>query len=215
MSSHRKRHARRGNGRVRAMLGLGTVAFLALGFGAQGTFAFWTDQATVQSGTFTSGTLDITLNGGLVGQGGSTTFSALALTNMVPGESVAAAFPVANNGSVRVNYSVNGSATGALAEGMRFSFFSGTANAMSGSAAEGNRAQTCNGVAISEAQNKTLTTSSAPIISTARTLAAPTGAASSESICVVARLDTSVGNDLQNKSMTASLVFNAKQVTAP
>lgn len=214
MSSHRKRSSRRsGSGRVRAMLGLGTVAFLALGFGAQGTFAFWTDQATVQSGTFKAGTLDITLNGALQGQGGSTSFGALSLTNMVPGESVSAFFPVANNGSVPLTYTVNGSATGGLAPGMQFSVFSGTAAPNTGSTTNGNRAGTCNGTPIPGAQNVVLNSATSSVVSQARTLAA-TGAPASENICVIARLDPNAGNGLQDATMTATLIFNAKQVGA-
>lgn len=213
-SGGRRRAARRpaGSGRVRALLGLGTVAFLALGFGAQGTFAFWTDQATIQSGTFASGTLDITLNGALAGPGnnpGTTTLSALALANMVPGESVAAAFPVANAGTVGLTYTVSGTASGDLAPAMRFRVYQGAA---SNTTTAGVRSGTCSGTPFTGASQTYSATASAVVTTADARALAPTVA---ESICVVAQFDIASGNGFQGKSMTASLIFDAKQVGAP
>lgn len=202
---------RRTSGRARAVLTLGAVGALALGLGAQGTFAFWTDSGTVTTGSLDSGTLDITLNGALAGaanNGGSTTLSALTLSNMVPGESIAVAFPVANAGTAALTYTVAGSATGLLAPSMQYSLYPGTAS-NTGTAAANNRAGACTGTAIVTSQ--VLTGSSAPVIATPRSLAA----AASESICVIAKLDTAADNTTQSKTTTASLVFNAKQVGAP
>lgn len=221
MTDHRApRQARRAaprkrrSGRARAVLTLGAVGALALGLGAQGTFAFWTDSGTVTTGSLESGTLDITLNGALAGavnNGQSTTLSALALTNMVPGESIAVAFPVANAGTAALTYTVTGTATGPLAPSMQFSIYPGTAS-NAGTAAANNRAGACTGTAI--VTNQVLTGSSAPVIATPRSLAgSPTPA--SESICVIAKLDTAADNTAQGKTMTANLVFNAKQVGAP
>ncbi|MDE0778624.1 MAG: TasA family protein [Nocardioides sp.] len=212
MSSHRRTRTRRPrSGRLRAVASLGAVGFLALGLGAQGTFAFWTDQATVTTGSFSSGTLDITLNGQLAGaanNGGTTTLPSFALSNMVPGESQAIAFPVANNGSVGLTYTVNGSATGALAPGMQFTVATGNAG-NTGTAANGNRTGTCSGGNL--ATNQVLNGTSSTVVGTARSLAV----GAQESICVIARLDPQADNGLQGKTMTASLIFNAKQVGAP
>lgn len=211
---HRARRAaprRRTSGRARALLTLGAVGALALGLGAQGTFAFWTDEATVTTGSFASGTLDITLNGALAGapnNGGTTNLSALALANMVPGESIAVAFPVANAGTTPLTYTATGTATGALASSMQFSVYPGTAS-NTGTAAANTRAGACTGSAI--ATNQVLTASSAAVIGTPRSLAP----AASESICVIARLDSAAGNATQSQTMSASLVFSAKQVGAP
>ncbi len=212
----RRRATRRqsDSGRGRAILGLGMVAFLALGFGTQGTFAFWMDEATITSGAFTSGTLDIKLNNELAGPGGATGFPVLALTNMVPGESVSASFPVANNGTVPLTFTVNGQATGGLASGMRFSLFSGTAGSQTGDSTTANRAGTCEGSPIPNAQGLTLTATSTTIVPVARPLAA-SGAAATESFCVLAKLDQNVDSSLQGQSMTASLKFNATQVLTP
>lgn len=211
MSSHRTPTRRRRTGRGRAVLSLGAIGFLALGFGAQGTFAFWTDDASLTTGTFSSGTLDITLNGQLAGaanNGGSTSLPSFALTNLVPGESQAVSFPVANNGNVGLTYTISGTATGALAPGMQFTVSTGTAT-NNGTAANGNRAGTCQNANL--ATNQTLTATASTLVATAR----PLTVGASENICVIAKLDPNADNSLQNKTMTANLTFNAKQVGAP
>ncbi len=78
------RRARRGwltSTRVRAMLSLG----VALGVGAVGTFASWTDDVTVTGTTFTAGTLDLLVNGGDPPAAYTTLNVA---SNMVPGNTV-------------------------------------------------------------------------------------------------------------------------------
>lgn len=198
-------------GRTRALMSLGAVAFLALGLGAQGTFAFWTDSATVTTGSFTSGTLDITLDGKLSGaanEGGTTTLPDFTLSAMVPGESQAVSFPVANAGSVGLTYLVNGSATGALAPEMQFTVATGTAT-NGGTAAAGTRNGTCSGANL--ATNQVLNGAASPVVATPRALAP----SASESICVIARLNTAAVNSAQGKTMNASLIFSSKQVGAP
>lgn len=210
MSSHRAPHRRR-SGRVRACLSLGAVAFAALGLGAQGTFAFWTDQATVTTGSFSSGTLDIALNGALAGNGGTTTLPSFTLPNMVPGESMSVSFPVKNEGSVGLTYTLSGTASGGLAPAMQFSVFNGTANAQTGGASTGNRAGTCSGSSLSN--NQTYSSTPTPVVSDTGKRALAAGA--TENMCVVASLPLAVDNSFQGKSLTASLVFDAKQVGAP
>lgn len=72
------------------------LAGLMLG-GTQGSYAFWTDRDDVAAGTFTTGTLDLTVNGA---QGNPTAYAAtdLTLSRMVPGESVAATLTIRNAG---------------------------------------------------------------------------------------------------------------------
>ncbi len=129
--------------RNRSLMSLGAIGFLAVGLGAQGTFAFWTDQAKVETGTFSSGTLDVTLNGALAGpanNGGSISFPGFSLNTMVPGESQAQSFPIANAGTVGLTYTINGTATGALAPAMLFEVHLGNAsNSGTAAAAEPDR----------------------------------------------------------------------------
>lgn len=203
MSTHRAdstRRRRSRSGRARALLSLGAVGVLATGLSVKGTFAFWTDAATVRTGSFQSGNLDITLDGGLTGQGGTTTISALSLSNMVPGESVAANVAVANAGSVGLTYTIVGTASGELASGMQLSVFTGTASATS-------RTMTCSGTQVG---STTTLSAAAATFGAARSLAS----SGTETLCVRAELPLSADNSLQGTTMTASLVFDAKQVGA-
>lgn len=217
MSSHRARRRpwpRRVSGRSRALLSLAAVGALAVGMGTQGTFAYFTDKATATTGSFTAGTLDVTLNGsasttGLANNPGTTTVASFTLGTMVPGESVATTIAVASAGSVPFVYTVSGTAPGTLATGLAFSVYAGTANAATGTQAAGTRAQTCSGTAL--ATNVVLAATSTPLVSTARNLAA----AGSENLCVIATLSTSAANALQGATTTANIVFDAKQVNAP
>ncbi|MBC9733572.1 TasA family protein [Nocardioides marmotae] len=188
---------------------LGAVVVL---MGGQGTFAFWTDRATVSSGDFQSGSLDITVNGQLAGpsnNGGSTTLGALALQNMLPGESVAASFPVKNVGSLPLVYDISGTGTGALAgaNGLQYSVAVGVDAANTGTVAGGDRRGSC-GATVATDQNTTRLTATPSALVVKRSL----GIGASETICVVARLNSNAGNDLQGKPGSASLVIHATQV---
>lgn len=221
MSSHRSATPRRKrSGRTRALLSLAAVAVLATGMSVKGTFAFWTDAATVNAGSFTSGTLDITVNGQLAGQsnnGGTTTVAALNLANMAPGESMAASFPVANNGTIPLLYTLTGTGSGTLAvtNGLQYSVTFGASNTTggaafadnTGNAAAGTRAGTCGGTAATDG-NTTLLTSTASTFATNRPLAV----GATEYVCIVARLNSNAPNALQGQSGTASFLFASKQV---
>ena len=77
--------------RTRAALSLGVV----LAVGATGTFAYWTDSATIDGTTFTAGTIDLQVNGA-----NSPTYTTLNLATMIPGNSMAGTLVVRNNGNV-------------------------------------------------------------------------------------------------------------------
>ncbi len=211
MSSHRAPHRRR-SGRVRAMISLAAVAVLASGMSVKGTFAFWTDNATVQTGSFTAGTLDITVNGQLAGQsnnGGSTTVATISLGNMVPGESVAVTFPLKNDGSIPLTYTLTGTGAGGLAvtNGLQYSVTFGGPAANTGTADNGNRAGSCGGTPATDA-NTTLLTSSAHTFATNRALSS----GATDNVCVVARLNSNAPNALQGASGSATLLFASKQL---
>ena len=102
--------------RVRAFLSLGIL----LGFSSVNTLAFWTDSATMTTGTITSGSLDLQLNGNLAGQGGTWTNSAFTFSNMIPGESFAVTVPVQRAaGTAPFTYTATGTSTGGLASHLR------------------------------------------------------------------------------------------------
>ena len=208
MTTHRSSR-RRISGRARALVSLGAVAALATGLSVQGTFAFWTDSATLSTGSFTAGSLDLTVNGQLTGLGGTTTVTGTGLGAMVPGESQSASFPVANAGSVPLTWVASGTAAGTGAGVWSFQLFLGNA-ANTGTAAAGNRTGTCSGTALA-ASSQVLGATSAAMSATARTLAA----GASETVCLVATLPGAADNTAQTKSVTPSIVFDAKQVGAP
>lgn len=208
---------RRRRGRGRAVLSLAVVAFLATGMSVQGTFASWTDSATMTTGPFASGTLDIMINGQLAGPGttnnpGTTANAGFTLPNMSPGESVATSFPVRNNGTTGLKYNVAGTATGglAVAGGMQYAVYFGVTATNTGTEANANRVGACGGTTPTDANGVTLTGTSASLAAD-RTLAANT----QETACVVVRLNSTAGNALQGQTTSASLVFNARQLTAP
>lgn len=213
MSNHRSQTPRRRrSGRTRAIISLGVIAVLSLGFSVKGTFAFWTDSATAQTGSFVAGTLDITVDGQLAGKennGKSTTIASLKLDNMVPGESVAGVFPVKNHGSIPLTYNLTGTGSGglAVANGMQYSLTFGAAAA--NTTANGLRSGTCAGVTATDA-NTVVLNESPKSYATNRPLAV----GATETVCVVARLNSNAPNALQGLSGSASFLFDSKQVGA-
>lgn len=185
------------------------VAAVVLLGSVHGTFAFWTDDVSMQSGGFTGGTLDLTVDGNLAGSannGGTWTQSTFALDAMLPGESRAVAFDLRNAGTSGLTYAVSGSATGALTPALRFSVYAGGAATNSGTAAAGNRAGSCAGTAL--ASDVTLAAATAVLVASRRPLAS----GATERICLVGRLDVSAPNSMQGATATAVVAFSARQV---
>ncbi|MGU3435799.1 SipW-dependent-type signal peptide-containing protein [Actinomycetes bacterium M1A6_2h] len=91
-----------GSARVRALLSLGMV----LGLGAVGTLAAWSTATTTASGVFTTGTIDIQLNGNQ-GATSTTPFVFSPTASVVPEASVAVVLPVQNKGSVAFTYTTS------------------------------------------------------------------------------------------------------------
>lgn len=69
------------SGRARAIMSVGIV----LGLGAVGTLAAWTDNATATSGVFSTGSIEMKLNGD-PGDPTAYGFTALTKTGMMPGD---------------------------------------------------------------------------------------------------------------------------------
>jgi hypothetical protein len=110
-------------GRVRAVLALGIL----LGSSTVGSLASWQSARTVNTGSFVTGNLDLRLRDAstTVGTGGSFANAGLAPQGLVPGESVAASFPVRNDGSTAFTWLATGTATGTLAPGLTFTTYVG------------------------------------------------------------------------------------------
>jgi hypothetical protein len=220
MSTHRSetdaapRRERRGRGRRRAALALTGVALVTTGASVEGTFAAFTDSATMSTGTFSTGTLDVTLNGMLGGPGGTWANNSFTIANLVPGESVAVSFPVGSAGTAPLKYTVRATGSGglAVANGLQYAVYFGNASNVAtntGTAAASNRTGACGGTTPTDA-TATNVTSTPVTFPGERTLAA----GASETVCIVARLNSQAGNGLQGQTSTASFVFDARQVNA-
>ncbi|MBO9521283.1 MAG: hypothetical protein J7518_07075 [Nocardioidaceae bacterium] len=189
--------------RARALLTIGMV----LGIGAVTTLAYWTDTATVNSGTFSSGTLNLKVDGN---EGNPTAYgwSTFNASNLVPGESVAATFQVQNTGTVDFTYTGTGSASGALAPSLRFTVRTGATAGNSGAA--GSRVGTCTG-GTAQSSSLTYTGTAQTVAGTAQTVAA----GGSQTFCVIATLDAGTALSEGGKSASAQFVVTAKQLGAP
>jgi predicted ribosomally synthesized peptide with SipW-like signal peptide len=209
---HRERRRVLGSRRIRALLSLGIV----VGLGAVGTLAYWTDDATITSSSFSTGTLDVALNDGLIGpanNGGTISDTTFTLSDMIPGESFARTVKVGNAGSVRLNYTAKAWNSGTLASGLRWTVVAGSTASNSGSTAAGNRTGACS-VGTTTATDVTLGTTSGTattVIATKR----PINVTSFENVCVIAKVDSAAGNALQGTSASATLIFNGTQIGAP
>jgi predicted ribosomally synthesized peptide with SipW-like signal peptide len=189
--------------RVRVLLATGML----LGLNVPGTLAYWTDSATVAGGTFSSGTLDMTLDGNQ-GNPEAWTNSVMTLGDMVPGESFAASFPVRNDGTVAFTYTATGTASGDLAPELSFQAVVG-GDAASNATVGGLRTGTCAGGTAMVAQ--TLDATPRTVVGTAQELAA----GASQSVCLLVTLSTAAPGSAQGQSATGTLVFAAKQLGAP
>ena len=211
---HRARRRVLGSRRVRALLSLGIVA----GFGAVGTLAFWTDDATITSSSFSAGRLDVTLNDQLAGaanNGGTTSDATFTLADMIPGESIARTVKVGNAGTVGLTYTAKAWNSGTLASGLRWTVVAGATAGNSGTLAAGNRTGTCT-AGTTTATNVMLETTAGTattVITPKRTITAT--APIFENVCVIATLHSGAGNALQGTSASATFTFNGTQLGAP
>ena len=179
--------------RLRAALALGTV----LAVGATGTWAYWTDSATVGGITVSTGSLDLKLNG----QDNLTGYTSLNISNMVPGNSVAAVITVQNAANLAFTYTATSSATNADGKNLAGAL----AVKVTGDATVTGTApnQTCAGTALAGSG----TTLGGSLIGTARPLAGN----ASEPICVQLTLPTNAATTVQGATTNITLTFNATQ----
>lgn len=222
MSSHRSSHHARPlwrSTRLRAALSLGVVLCL----GATGTLAYWTDEATITGGTFQSSTLDLTAgpttgSENLSGTGpNSWAYSALSISDMVPGESVSKTIVLRNSGGAPLK--VNGVVTTTTndlgvvstpANGLQVIIVDGATATTATTDSNGVRTGGCTAGTTAYTGNPT-TTSTAAIYSSPPSLAA----SATRSVCVRAILPTTAPNALQNKSTAVRLSLTASQLGAP
>lgn len=165
--------------------------------GGLGTLAYWNDVETVSGGTVAAGSLDLTVQdsrGVAVGQ-----WDQLALKDLAPGESVAAALTIRNVGTTPFTVAVAASGAGELLPAVDVAVAPGVAPSASTSGYP--RAQAC-GVAIDRAL------SAAP----SWELPESVPAGGSVQLCVRLALRSSAQNSLQGKTITPTFTLTATQV---
>ncbi len=182
-----------GSGRRKVWLGIAAAGVAtALLIGGQGTFAFWTDSATVTSGTISSGTLDLKVDNA---QGNPTAYAktTLAMSAMLPGESVAVNIAVTNAGDAPFTWVPTVTKGGDLGGALQVDLYRGaTVDATSP------RKQVC--------KDGTMLTSGQTVSTLAK-------GDSAQNLCVQVTLPTSVGNGLQGKAAeSVTIALAAKQV---
>ena len=200
--------------RVRAVLCLGIFAAPA----AVGTMAYWTADAIITTGSFSAGTLDLTVGPTLEdsirlpGTGGSTAYSALNIEDMLPGESFARPFVVRNNGTTGFTYNGSVSTVDDLLvapnSGLRVGIYLG--GSPTNTAGTTNRVGTCTGELLLE-QAVSSQTSSVDVSPTDLSLARD----DTDVYCVQVLLHPQSPNALQGKATSLIIELNAEQVRVP
>ncbi len=215
----RRRHILRGltSRKVRALLCLGIFAAPA----AVGTMAYWTDEATITSGGFTAGTLDLTVgatvedSSNLQGTGGEFAYSTLTIANLVPGESIARPFVVRNFGTAGFSYNASVYTTDnnlvAAGSGLQVAVYSDGTPTNAGTEAAGNRVGTCPGGSLLKDQAVSTTTNTVDI----HPADVPLAPGTTQSYCAKILLDPSSPNALQGKITEIVIRLNAEQVSVP
>jgi predicted ribosomally synthesized peptide with SipW-like signal peptide len=175
--------------RVQALLALGVLALPA----SVGTFAFWTDDVVITGATFSTGTLDLRVNG----LDTVTGYTTMNLTTMVPGNSTAGVLTVRNNGSAPLKYTAVTAATNADAKNLRGALVVKVTGdtTVTGSAPSA----TCAGTALSG----TTTVLNGGLVTTGRLLAGAT----EEKLCVQVTLPSGAASSLQGATTDVTFTF--------
>lgn len=185
----RPRHTRRAL--VAAVLAVATLA------GVGGTYAYWTDQVEVSGVDLQAGTIDLKVDGA----DSVTTFTALNITAMVPGNTVAGVLTVSNAGTAPLTYYVDATATNPLGAAL-------VAKVTGAATTTGSTpTATCGGTTLSPSG----TTFAASLVGSSaspRTLAV----GASETLCVQATLPVDADSSLQGSTSALTFTFHASQV---
>lgn len=184
---------------------------LAIAPAAVGTWAYWTDTATVSTGTISSGDLDLMVGEAdgdqLGGQGGSWTHENLGVSDLLPGESNARRLTLTNAGTSPLLLTGTFSSSNNDLPGLRVSIVPGAAPAN----------QTSTGLRIASCTDgDTPWVASAPVTGTPTPFpdeAVELAPGASVSTCAVVALDSSAANDQQGKSTVLTFAFDAVQPT--
>ncbi|RVW05883.1 hypothetical protein EGT50_03435 [Rhodococcus xishaensis] len=121
-------------GKPRAVASLGIV----FGLGAIVTLAAWSDTATATSGVFSTGSIDLQIDG-QQGNPDAYAFTAWSKAGLLPGERSSAKLPVQNTGTTPLSYTISATASSSdLAPYMVFVLKDGEPNGESGNRCSGN-----------------------------------------------------------------------------
>jgi predicted ribosomally synthesized peptide with SipW-like signal peptide len=196
MAEHRARRAtHRRSVRARALLlSLGLVVAVV----TTGTYAFWTDDVTIAGTTFTSGTLDLQVNGS---DSYTTTTLGMSGTPMVPGDTSAEVLTMRNNGTAPLKYTLTGGLTGADAGAYNTAASLKLTVVASGTRSGSGNAATCTGGTPIYGPTALTNVTSTAIIATRRGPLAP---AATESLCFQVTFDAAAPSSLQGKTATAT-----------
>lgn len=191
MSQQQRTKGGNGWARTRAVLSVGMV----LGLGAIGTLAAWSDSATATTGVFSTGSIQLKLNG----NNPNYAFTALSKTSVLQGGSVAGMLPVQNTGATNFSYvasmKANGDAT--LAGNLDVVVYRGGSS----------DGTTCTGG--SQIGTGTLSTATdVPLISSGQTL----NAAGTDNLCIKVTVKTAAPIDARMKAASAAFKFTATSV---
>lgn len=199
---------------LRAILGLGVV----LGFGATATMAYFTDDATIETGAVSSGTLDLQLGPAsdtllLAGPSGTWNFTVVQLADVFPGESVAMDLFIKNGGTAPLTFTGDAWATTndlytADSKGLLVSTTRG-ATAGNSTSSTGYRTGSCTGGTENwwvdhpiSTTSRVLTPNDAPV---------SIGAGETVRVCLLAGLPATAPSTLQQKTATLRTTFDAVQ----
>ncbi|MDX6326998.1 MAG: hypothetical protein QOK15_3352 [Nocardioidaceae bacterium] len=167
---------------LRYLLSAGTV----IGVSVTGTLAVWSDSVTVSGSTFSTGTIDLQVNG----LDTVTGYTTMNVSTMVPGNSTAGVLTVKNNGTAPLKYYVDATASNADGKGLGSAL---TVKVTGDAVTSGSSpAVTCAGTALAN----TGTSFAANLLASTSPRLLAAGA--SENLCIQATLPGSAVTGLQN-----------------
>lgn len=209
MSEHSgsRRSPRRRSGRLRASLSLG----VALGFGAVGTFAYWTDDVVISGSTFTAGTLDLNIN-----DFDPYTTTTLTMAAMVPGNSSAEVLTVKNVGTAPAKYTLTGGLTGTHATDYNAAGSNGlllTIRLGGTKSGTGNTSTCTGGTAL--VTDSPLTSTTATSILAKRPTTALAAFVGTEALCFQVKLADTAPSSLQGATATATFTATGTSDVSP
>lgn len=196
------------------------TAGIFVGFGAVGTSAYWTDQATVQTGSFASGTFDLQLGPDtgtylLEGQGGTWTFAVLELADVAPGESVAKNIVIKNGGSTTLRFDGTArSTTNDLSPHLKVSTVPNANAGNTGAKDTVTRAGSCTGGTASWWTDEVMSTTSTAIVKNQTPAYVTLLPGAHLQVCMLVKLDAATPTTYQGKTTTITATFSAVQPNA-